>query len=96
MRVPLKSIHEPDKIVYREGERKTIIQLLKVVAYRSESYLARLVEPSFSRHEDEIRAFLKAVFRLPGDLVPDYASRQLRVRLYGMANNRSQQALLAL
>ena len=95
-RVPLKSIHDADKIVHHERERKTITQLIKVIAYRSESCLARLVEPLFARHDDEIRAFLKAVFRLPGDIIPDQERRQLRVRLYGMANNRSQQALLAL
>lgn len=95
-RVPLKSIHAADQLVHHERERKTLTQLIKVVAYRSESCLASLVEPLFARHDDEIRAYLKAVFRLPGDIVADYASRQLRVRLYGMANNRSQQALLAL
>ncbi len=95
-RVPLKSIHAADQLVHHECERKTIAQLIKVVAYRSESGLARLVEPWFARHDEEIRAFLKAVFRLPGDIVPDDDRRQRRVRLYGMANNRSQQALLAL
>ena len=95
-RVPLKSIHEADQLVHHERERKTITPLIKVVAYRSESSLASLVEPWFARHDDEIRAFLKAVFRLPGDIIPDYDSCQLRVRLYGMANNRSQQALLTL
>ena len=33
---------------------------------------------------------------LPGDIVPDYEHHELRVRLYGLANNRSQQALIAL
>jgi hypothetical protein len=95
-RVPLKSVLDPEKIVQHETERKTIAQLIKVVAYRSESCLASLVEPFFARHEDEARAFLKTVFRLPGDIVPDHDSRELRVRLYGLANHRSQKALLAL
>jgi len=95
-RVPLNTIHDADKIVHHERERKTITQLIKVVAYRSESRLARIVEPFFARHEQEVRAFLKAVFRLPGDIIPDYERHELRVRLYGLANNRSQQALIAL
>ena len=95
-RVPLNSIQDADKIVHHEGERKTITQLIKIVAYRSESCLASIVEPFFARHDDEVRAFLKAVFRLPGDIIPDYERNELRVRLYGLANNRSQQALLAL
>jgi len=95
-RVPLNRIQDADKIVHHERERKTITQLIKVVAYRSESCLARIVEPFFARHDDEVRAFLKAVFRLPGDIIPDYERNELRVRLYGLANNRSQQALIAL
>jgi hypothetical protein len=95
-RVPLKAIQDPDTIVHHETERKTLTQLIKVVAYRSESCLARMVEPFFARHDDEVRAFLKAVFQLPGDIIPDYERHELRVRLYGMANNRSQHTLIAL
>jgi len=95
-RVPLRTILDADKIVQHETERKTITQLIKVVAYRSESCLARIVEPFFARHDDEAHAFLKAVFRLPGDIIPDHERHELRVRLYGLANNRSQQALIAL
>jgi hypothetical protein len=95
-RVPLGSTQDVDKIVHHERERKTITQLIKVVAYRSESCLANIVQPFFARHEDESHAFLKSVFRLPGDITPDHERNELRVRLYGLANNRSQQALIAL
>jgi len=95
-RVPLKAVLDADQIVQHDTERKTITQLIKVVAYRSESCLATLVEPFFARHDDEVRAFLKTVFRLPGDIVPDHERKELRVRLYGLANNRSQKALGAL
>jgi len=95
-RVPLKTILDADLIVQHETERKTITQLIKVVAYRSESCLASIVEPFFARHDDEARAFLKTAFRLPGDIIPDRERNELRVRLYGLANNRSQQALIAL
>jgi len=95
-RVPLKTVMEVEKIVQHETERKTITQLIKVVAYRSERCLARLVEPFFARHDEEVHAFLKAVFQLPGDILPDHDRQELRVHLYGLANHRSQQALIAL
>ena len=95
-RVPLKSAMEVEEIVQHETERKTITQLIKVVAYRSERCLASLLEPFFARHDDEVHAFLKAVFQLPGDILPDHERQELRVRLYGLANHRSQQALVAL
>ena len=95
-RVPLHSLHAPDALVHHERERKTITQLIKVVAYRSERTLASLIEPFFARHDEEVYAFLKAAFCLPGDLIPDAANKELRVRLYGLANHRSQRALSAL
>jgi hypothetical protein len=95
-RVPLNSIQDADRIVHHKRERKTITQLIRLVAYRSESCLARIAEPFFVRHNDEVRAFLKAVFHLPGDIIPDYERNELRVCLYGLANNRAQQALTAL
>ena len=95
-RVPLSGMQDAEKILHHERERKTITQLIKIVAYRSESCLASIVEPFFARHDDEVRAFLKAVFCLPGDIIPDYEHHELRVRLHGLANNRSRQALIAL
>jgi hypothetical protein len=95
-RVPLKAVMAAERIVQHETERHTLTQLIKIAAYRSESCLASLIEPFYSRHHDEAHAFLKAVFRLPGDIIPDEQAQQLRVRLYGLSNNRSQQALIAL
>jgi hypothetical protein len=95
-RVPLNAFMDDADIVQHETERHTLTQLIKVAAYRSERCLAGLIEPYFSRHHDEAHAFLKAVFRLPGDIIPEVESQQLRVRLYGLSNHRSQQALVAL
>lgn len=95
-RVPLNTVLETEQIVQHETERNTITQLIKVAAFRSESCLASLIEPFFARHDDEARAFLKTVFQLPGDILPDHDRQELRVRLYGLANNRSQQTLSAL
>ncbi len=50
-RVPLTSVLEEDQIVQHETERRTITQLIKVVANRSEICLASLVEPFFARHD---------------------------------------------
>ena len=42
------------------------------------------------------RKFMRQVFELPADLLPDYAKRKLVVRLHSMANPRSNRALRAL
>jgi len=95
-RVPLNTLYAPDKLVHHESERKTITQLIKIVAYRSERCLASLIEPFFARHDEEVYTLLKSIFCLPGDLIPNEELQELHVRLYSLANRRSQQALVAL
>lgn len=67
-----------------------------ILTTRRDVPAAVIADHLFARHDDEARAFLKSVFRLPGDIIPDHERHELRVRLYGLANNRSQQALIAL
>lgn len=92
--VPVKELMEPHEIVRLEQERKRISDTIKMAAYRAETELAALVGPSLGHHhQDEARSFLREVFNLNADLVPDPEGRRLRVRLHGMANQRSNRAL---
>ncbi len=94
--VPLDEVLETDEIVRLEPERKLITDAIKMIAYRAESSLARLTEPFFARHEDEVRTFLKSVFQATADLIPDQRHRILTVRFHGLSNPRSTRALRAL
>ena len=68
-----------------------------MVAYRAEPELANLVGPLLGwHHADEARSFLRQVFQLPAHLSPDPEAGILRVRLHGMANERSNRALRGL
>ncbi len=95
-KVPIDEVLDPEKIVRLEPERKLIADAGKMIAYRAESSLTRLIEPFFARHEDEARKFLKSVFRATADLIPDQRSRTLTVRFHGLANPRNTRALHAL
>jgi hypothetical protein len=90
--VPLDTVLEPEKIVQLERERKVLVDAIKLTAYRAESSLARLVEPFFSRHEEEARKFLKSIFQATADLVPERGKRLL-VRFHGLASPRATRAL---
>jgi len=95
-RVALEELMAPEHIVKLERERKTLTDTIKMVAYRAESSLLRLIEPLFPRHEDEGRAFLKAVFQTPADLLPDESTQLLLVRFHSMAHPRFNRVLGAL
>jgi hypothetical protein len=95
-KVPIGELQSEAQIVKLELERKTLTDLIKIVAYRAESSLLRLVEPLLKRHEDEGRAFLKALFQTPADLVPHENGRELAVRFHSMAQPRFNRVLYAL
>ena len=92
-RVPIEEILEPDQIVKLERERKVLVDAIKLTAYRAESSLARLVEPFFTRHQDEARKFLKSIFTATADIIPDQRNRRLTVRFHGLASPRATRAL---
>ncbi len=95
--MPLRQLLEEKDIVQLEQERKRITDVIKMAAYRAETELAALAGPSLGfHHQDEARSFLENVFNLPADLLPDMEAGTLTVRLYGMANPRSNRALAQL
>ena len=67
-----------------------------MVAYRAETELVNVIRPFYARHEDEGRKFLKTLFQLPADIIPDEEGSCLIVRLHGMASKRHNKALKAL
>jgi len=95
--VPLRELVDEKEIVQLEQERKRITDVIRMGAYRAETELASLLGPSLGiHHQDEARSFLENVFNLAADLVPDDERGTLTVRLYGMANPRSNRALAEL
>jgi hypothetical protein len=94
-RVPLKAVVEHE-IVRLEKERKTFTDALKMICYRTETSMLNLVGPQLVRAGQEGRAFLKSVFELAADILPDEASKTLTVRFHTMANERSNAALRSL
>jgi transposase len=95
-RLPIRQLFGDQNVIRLEQQRKVITDTVKMVAYRAETQLANLVGPLLPYRSDEARSFLKKVFQLPADLLPDPKGGRLVVRIYGMANPRSNRALAAL
>jgi hypothetical protein len=77
-----------------ETERKLVTHAIRMSAYNTESALARLLRPHYSRGEDEARALLREAFTLPGDL--EIIGTTLHVRLDPASAPRRSRALAAL
>jgi hypothetical protein len=77
-----------------ETERKLLTHAIRMSAYNSESALARLLRPHYSRSEREGRALLREAFTLSGDL--QITGTSLHIRLDPASAPRRSKALAAL
>ena len=95
-RVAVEELDEEDRIVQLKPEAKHLADTIKMLAYRAETALVRLLEPGYARSEEEGRALIREFLRSPADVLPDTQAGVLRVRLHGMPNGRSNIALAQL
>jgi len=72
--------------------RKRLMDTVKLVAYRAETAMARVVRDKLS-HPEEARSLLRDLFRLTADIHPDQAAGTLEVRLHTLATPRWNRAI---
>ena len=90
-KVPLKTLDgQPVRL---EKERKYLSDVIKMICYRAEGALLNLLYGHFVRAGEEGRAFLKSLFALPADIVPDDREAVLSIRFHSMATPRFNRAL---
>jgi transposase len=95
-RVPVKAVMDEAEIVKLAPEAKHLTDTIKMVAYRAEMGLVRLLAPHYARTEDEGRALIREMLTASADIIPDPAAKRLRVRVHALANPRSNEALTKL
>ena len=67
--------------------------VVKMTCYRAETSLLNFLSPYFARSKEEGRAFLKGLFELPADILPDEKAERLTVKFHAISNPRSNRAL---
>jgi len=90
--LPLREVRPGSRRL--ESERKLLTHAIRMSAYNSESALARLLRPHYSRGDDEARALLREAFTLSGDM--QIIDDTLHVRLDPASAPRRSKALAAL
>ncbi len=76
-------------------QSKHFIDTIKMIAYRAESAMVHVLRDQMAKH-DEARSLLRGLYRTEADLLPDYPSGTLRVRLHHQANRATDVALVHL
>lgn len=74
-------------------ESKHLMNIIKIIAYRSETALANLLAPNYKKSDNEIRALIKSLIYNKADIQPDHERKELVVTLYSMASNRENMAV---
>jgi hypothetical protein len=90
--IAFKELPEPERFRQLSTQSKHLIDTIKMIAYRAETAMANVLGESLS-HRDETRSLLRALYATEADLLPDYTTRTLTVRLHHMANGYSNDAI---
>jgi len=92
-RVPVQSVTK-DPVVKLAPERKHLTNVIKIVAYQSESDLLRLVTPYYRRTGDEGRTLIQSALASAADL--EVTQKELRVTLAPQSSPHRTRAIAAL
>jgi transposase len=84
---------EGETMVSLDPEAKHLTDTIKMVAYRAETALVGVLGPAYARTQEEGRALVREILRASADILPDEGAGVLRVRLHGLANPRSNEAV---
>ena len=82
-----------ERLVSLDPETKHLSDTIKMLAYRAETALVGLLGAAYARTQEEGRALVREILSAPADILPDEQAGVLRIRLHGLANPRSNEAV---
>lgn len=94
-KVPISSLPEAERPTQLLPLNKMLTDAVKMIAYRSETALVRLLQQHLSK-EDEARALVRELFVSSADIAPDDVAKTLTIRIHRMANPAHDKAVTAL
>jgi len=83
---------EESKFERLSPSRKQLLDTVKMIAYRAETAMARIIREKLSR-QDDARSVLQDLFRSAADLIPSPKTNELEVRVHSLANPRTNRAI---
>lgn len=90
--IPISQLPEEERFKRLAIPRKHLIDTIKMVAYRAETAMANVLLSSTIR-TDERRTLLRSIYQTEADILPDYNSKTLTIKLHHLANHASDKSL---
>jgi len=91
----MRDLPEQEQFMQLATNNKLFRDTIKMIAYRAETAMANLLRDELGRPEDA-RSFLKGVYNVPIDLIPDEENNTLNVYLHHLSSPRYDRAVEAL
>jgi len=92
-KIKVKDMPQGTRYNKLDNESKHFQSIIKMICYRAETNLCRLISLDFKSKQKQMRAFVKSIIKRKIDLIPDYKAKTLRVKIYNMATPRENEEL---
>ena len=92
-KIKISEMPQQQRYTKLNTESKHLMNIIKMIAYRSETALANLIAPNYAKSDNEIRALIKSLKYNKADIYPDYEQNKLVVALYSMSSQRQNLAI---
>ena len=86
-RIAYDKLPESERFKGLEPTRKTLLDTVRMVAYRAETAMASTAK-EFLSAPDTVRSWIRALMLSPADIVPDEKEKTLEVRVYPLGEER--------
>lgn len=90
--IPIHQLPEEERFKRLSQPRKHFLDTIKMIAYRAETAMTNVVQLTQIK-PDERRSFLRSIYQMEADLIPDGSDQTLTVKLHHLANHASDKAL---
>jgi len=92
--IEIGELPEEDQFLKLATRSKHFIDTLKIIAYRAETAMSRLVREHLNgHHQDEARAFVRDLYTTEADLTPDREAGTLTVTVHSLATPKANEIL---
>jgi hypothetical protein len=91
-RIKLKEMPDSQRYNKLKTESKLLMNVIKMICYRSESAVLSLIAPHLNRSVDEGRMLVKQIIQNHADILPDYKNGILNVTLHSLSAPRFNHA----
>jgi hypothetical protein len=92
-KIPISEMPPQKRYNQIKPEGNQFLNIIKMICYRAETSLIASISPTFSKYENEKRAFLKSLIKRTGDIIPDYKNKTITTQLYSLSTPRENQTL---